>query len=112
VIAGVWVGHRGWTAVDGSTRRAPGPLPIRADHTRVGSVTKTMLGTLILELVDRHNLSLNETIQRWFPKVPDASKITIQQLGDMSSGIATYTGNAKLTDRYFADPTALWNPTR
>lgn len=110
VIVGVWVGHRGWTAVRGSTRRASGPLPIRADHTRVGSVTKTMLGTLILELVDQHKLSLNETIQRWFPKLPDARKITIEQLGNMSSGIATYTGNAKLTDRYFAHPTAWWNP--
>ena len=110
VIAGVWVGHRGWTSTLGSTRRSADPRPALSDHTRVGSVTKTMIGTLILELVDQRKLSLDETIARWFPKVPDASRITIRQLGDMSSGINSYTFNSKITDQYFLHPTMWWKP--
>ncbi len=110
VIAGVWIGNRGWTAVRGSTRRAAGPRPVLADHTRIGSVTKTLVGTLILKLVDQGKLSLNETVEKWFPTLPDANTITIGELGNMSSGIATYTGNSAITDQYFANPRQIWNP--
>ena len=110
VIAGVWVGDRGWTAALGSAQRAAGPRPLLVDHTRIGSVTKTMIGTLVLELVDRHKLRLDESIARWFPQLPDAGQITIRELGDMSSGIASYTTNTTFTDRYFSDPTMSWTP--
>jgi D-alanyl-D-alanine carboxypeptidase len=79
VIVGVWVGNRGWTAVRGSIKRAAGPRPVLAEHTRVGSVTKTMVGTLILELVDEGKLRLDETIQRWFPKLRDARALTTRR---------------------------------
>ena len=110
VIAGVWVGQRGWTATLGSGQRAAGPRPVLADHTRVGSVTKTMVGTLILRLVDQGRLRLDDTIERWYPTVPGASRITIRELGDMSSGLDSYTFNPKLTDQYFLHPTTWWNP--
>jgi D-alanyl-D-alanine carboxypeptidase len=52
MVAGVWVGERGWTSARGSTQRAAGPRPALGEHTRIGSVTKTFTGTLILQLVD------------------------------------------------------------
>ncbi len=110
MIVGVWVGKHGWTSTLGSTERAAGPRPILADHTRVGSVTKTFIGTLILRLVDQHKLRLDETIQQWFPTLPDASQITIRELGDMSSGISSYTTDTALTDKYFAHPMTWWSP--
>ncbi len=112
VIAGVWVGNRVWTSVLGSSQRAAGPRPLLADHTRIGSVTKTMVGTMILELVDRGELRLDQSIARWFPNVPDADQITIGELGDMSSGIASYTTDTALTDRYFSNPTMPWAPSQ
>jgi hypothetical protein len=54
-------------------------------------VTKTFTGTLILQLVDEGRLRLDDTIERWFPTLPDANRITIRQLGEMSSGIQSYT---------------------
>lgn len=57
-----------------------GTAATRADHTRIGSVTKTMIGTLVLELVDRHKLRLDESIAQWFPQLPEASQITIRKL--------------------------------
>jgi len=80
------------------------------EDTRVGSVTKTFTGTLILQLVDQGKLKLDETIQRWFPQLPDAGNITIRELGNMSSGIDTYTDNPTVQSEYFADPTRVWTP--
>lgn len=107
-IAGVWVGGRGWTAVRGVADRTTGRLARLNDHTRIGSVTKTFTGTLILQLVDEGKLRLDDTIERWFPSVPDASRITIRDLGDMSSGIASYVRDAPLVSRYLADPRQPW----
>ncbi len=112
VLAGVWIGNRGWTSALGSAARAAGPRPILADHARIGSVTKTMIGTVLLELVDQRKLGLDETIARWFPQLEDANRITIRQLANMSSGIASYTGNPTFTDQYFLHPTMRWSPNR
>lgn len=110
VIVGVWVGNRGWTAARGSAQRAAGPAVVLGEHTRIGSVTKTMTGTLILQLVDQGKLRLDETIERWFPQLPDARNITIRDLGSMSSGLASYTTDSAITNQYFAHPTMAWNP--
>ena len=110
VIAGVWMGNRRWTTAVGSTRRALGPNPLLKDHTRIGSDTKTIVGTIILRLVDQGRLSLNDSIARWFPQIPDATNITIRDLGEMSSGIPSYTADNALTNQYFADPRQTFSP--
>jgi D-alanyl-D-alanine carboxypeptidase len=71
-----------------------------------------MIGTVILELVDQRKLRLDETIDRWFPQLPDANEITIRELGNMSSGIASYTTNTAIVDQYFMHPTIWWSPSR
>lgn len=108
VIAGVWIGGKGWTAVRGSTEKGKQVPPTLADHTRIGSVTKTFTGTVILQLVDEGKLKLDESIEKWFPTAPEASRITIRELGNMSSGINTYTADEAITTRYFTHPTTPW----
>jgi D-alanyl-D-alanine carboxypeptidase len=110
VIAGVWVGNRGWTSVRGVADRASGRAPRLRDHTRIGSITKTFTGTLILQLVDEGRLSLDETIERWFPAFPGASGITVRQLGEMSSGIASYTLDHPTVATYLTSPQTVWTP--
>lgn len=111
-IAGVWVGERGWTAVRGVADRASGRAPRLSDHTRIGSVTKTFTGTLILQLVDEGRLGLDDTIERWFPDLPGASGITVRQLGTMSSGIASYSLDPATTAEYLTRPETVWTPQR
>jgi D-alanyl-D-alanine carboxypeptidase len=57
------------------------------DHFRIGSITKTFTATVILELVDRGELALDQPISRWEPQIPGAKQITIRMLLDMRSGI-------------------------
>src|SRR4051812_49243193 len=58
VIAGVWIGNRGWTGTVWRTTFGKGTKPSYADHTRIGSVTKTFTGTVILQLVEEGKLRL------------------------------------------------------
>ncbi len=110
VIVGVRVGRSSWTATRGVTDTVT-HTPVAVDEdTRVGSITKTFTGTLILQLVDEGKLKLDETIQRWFPQLPDARLVTIRELGNMSSGIDTYTDNPTFQSEYFGDPTRVWTP--
>ncbi len=109
-IVGVRVGNETWKATRGvsdTTTKAP---VAPNGYTRIGSVTKTFTGTLIMQLVDEGKLSLDDTIDKWFPNVPLADQITIRMLGDMSSGINSYTADDATTTKYFADPEGAWTP--
>ncbi len=110
LIAGVYKGEQGvWSAVRGVTARGGSQSPNFSLHTRVGSVTKTMIGTLILQLVDEGQIRLNESVERWYPELARAREITVEMLGNMSSGIASYTFSDQFTDQYFGNPTTAWS---
>jgi len=110
VIVGVRVGRQTWTATRGVTDTTT-KEPVKVDeYTRVGSVTKTFTGTLIMQLVDEGKLSLDDTIDRWFPDLPDGNQITVRMLGDMSSGINSFTADDAWVTKYFADPQGAWSP--
>ncbi len=57
---GTWIGTAG-TAGPGSS--AP---PTQTDRARIGSLTKTMTATVLLQLVQEHKLSLDDTIGSMF----------------------------------------------
>jgi len=57
----------------------------------IGSVTKTFTSALILDLVDRDLLSLDDTIERWFPQYPHAAQISIRSLLTHTAGTGDMT---------------------
>jgi D-alanyl-D-alanine carboxypeptidase len=69
-----------------------GNTPIGArDHFRIGSVTKSFVATVVLQLVAAGRLSLTDSVERWLPGlVPNGSQITIRELLNHTSGIADY----------------------
>src|ERR671936_602563 len=90
-IVGVWVPGRGtWVRAAGLADRATKrPMQVQ-DYTRIGSLTKTFIGTLILQLVAEGKLGLDDSIKRWAPRVPNAQHITVRELLNMSSGLYNY----------------------
>ena len=46
---------------------------------------------VILQLVDEGKLKLDDTIDKYFPHVPNGKNITVRMLGDMSSGLYNYS---------------------
>ncbi|HEY1485781.1 MAG TPA: serine hydrolase domain-containing protein, partial [Micromonosporaceae bacterium] len=68
------------------------PRPLSPnDRFRIGSVTKTATGTLILQLAQSGRLSLDDPVSRFRSDVPNGSRITIEQLLTMHSGLYNYS---------------------
>ena len=82
------------------------------DRVRVGSLTKTFVATVVLQLVAQHVLSLSDTVGRWLPGlVRNGASITIQELLQHTSGIYSYTNDPGFQRALATDPTRVWRPT-
>lgn len=62
-------------------------------HTkyRLGSISKTYTAALIFKLIEEDKLSLETTLSQFFPELPNADSITIQNLLNHHSGLANLT---------------------
>ena len=58
-----------------------------ASRYRIGSITKMFTAAMILQLVEEGKLKLTDTLDGFFPQVPNAGKITIAQILWHRSGI-------------------------
>ncbi|MFE5476399.1 serine hydrolase domain-containing protein [Nocardia sp. NPDC056541] len=61
-------------------------------YFRIGSLTKTMVATVVLMLVGERRLSLDDTVQHWLPDMlrgngNDGAEITVRHLLQHTSGI-------------------------
>lgn len=69
---------------------------------RVGSITKSFTSTMILQLVDRGELSFETNLDTFFPEMPNADQITIDQMLRHKSGLVNFT-NLPSYMEYFTD---------
>ncbi len=83
------------------------PMAIE-DHFRIGSITKTLTATVILQLVDEGMLELDDPLAPYFPNV-DTNGATVRQALNMSSGIPPYT-TAAFMQVQAADTAKVWTP--
>jgi D-alanyl-D-alanine carboxypeptidase len=109
-IVGVRTPEGTWTAAYGVADPKAGTPMTVAMHTRIGSITKTFTGTVIMRLVQDHKVSLDDPIEKYVSGVPNGNSITLRQLANMTSGIASYTRSATFTDTYFAKPETVFTP--
>jgi len=61
---------------------------------RIGSITKTFTAVMIFQLVDEKKMSLEDKLSKYYPQIPNASKITIANLLCHKSGLFNITGDA------------------
>jgi len=103
--AGTWTTAYGLADPDAGT-------PMTTDvHLRIGSVTKTFVATVLLQLVAEGHLSLEAPIADFVDDVPSGDQISLGLLASMRSGIANYLASAPFVGRVVADPTAAFSPT-
>jgi D-alanyl-D-alanine carboxypeptidase len=74
----------------------------------IGSITKTLTVTILLQLAEEGELELDSTIGRWYPHIPQADRITLRMLANMTSGIGDYVNAA--IPRICARPQRRWRP--
>jgi D-alanyl-D-alanine carboxypeptidase len=80
------------------------------DYFRIGSNTKTMTSTVILQLVEEGKLSLDDPISKFRPDVPGGENITIADLSEMRSGLYSYTFDPAFNATLDSDPSKAWTP--
>jgi D-alanyl-D-alanine carboxypeptidase len=73
----------GYSQINGTEKK---PLTA-ANRFRIGSITKMFTATMILQLVEEGKVKLTDTLDKFFPQVPNARKITIAQILAHRSGI-------------------------
>ncbi|MEO6827478.1 MAG: serine hydrolase domain-containing protein [Microbacteriaceae bacterium] len=110
VIAEVVSPHGTWIGTSGTSGKGQTAMPTASDATRIGSLTKTMTATVLLQLVHEHKLSLDDTIGKYVPGMPNGDIATLRQLADMTSGIPSYTAVAAWQQQVFTNPTKQWTP--
>jgi D-alanyl-D-alanine carboxypeptidase len=78
--------------------------PMRAnDRMRIASTAKAFSGAVALSLVSKGKLSLNDTIGKRLPELPDAwSKVTLRQLLNHTSGIPDFSLDEGYREALFA----------
>lgn len=59
----------------------------------IGSISKTFTAVLTLQLAEKGKLSLDQTIDQYFPGLPNAERITIEQLLQHRSGLHNFTND-------------------
>jgi D-alanyl-D-alanine carboxypeptidase len=86
------------TSVLGIAGAAPRRHVRDGDRFRIGSVTKTFVATVVLQLVGEGKLALDDTIERWLPGlVPNGRAITVRQLLNHTAGLFDYLGDGDKT---------------
>jgi D-alanyl-D-alanine carboxypeptidase len=88
VAVGISVpGHGQYTFIEGLADLKTGARRNPEQPFRIASVTKPFAATAILVLIDRGQLHKTDVIGKWFPRFPNADRITIDDLLRMRSGI-------------------------
>ena len=110
VVAGVQTPQYTWVRALGVADRTS-KEPMRPDvHHRIGSVTKTFTISLLLQAEADRLLSLDDTIDQYADGIPNGDNITLRQMANMTSGIASYTENKQWQNEFFSDHERVWKP--
>src|SRR5262245_56080264 len=97
-----------WTEAFG-TRQLGVDDPVTIDdHFRIGSNTKTMTGTAVLQLVDAGSIALDDPVSKYRPDVPGGERITVAQLLEMRSGLKSYTTLRSVNQVMDDEPDRAW----
>jgi len=67
---------------------------------RIGSVSKLFTATLVMKAVEEKKISLQQTLDAYFPKIKNSDKITIHQLLNHRSGIHNFTDDDEYLEYY------------
>ncbi|MFM9592979.1 serine hydrolase domain-containing protein [Streptomyces scabiei] len=99
-------GRAVWKAGSGVGDTRTGKPRSAHDRYRVGSITKTFVSTVLLQLEAEGRLSLDDKVDQWLPGLVrgnghDGRTVTLRQLLNHTSGISDYTSDEEFGRTYF-----------
>ena len=98
----------------GVSDRAAGTPMKPTDRLLLGSVGKTYASAVALQMIHEKRFSLADTLDRffgrepWFPRIANASRITVRHLMTHTSGLVRYEFNPQFTTDLSANPDKVW----
>jgi D-alanyl-D-alanine carboxypeptidase len=99
-LAEVRDGRGTWRGTSGVSRFGTAAAVPAQGRFRAGSVTKTFLATVVLQLVSERRLGLDDRLAELLPRtagvVPGAERITVRQLLTHTSGLGDHLGDLPL----------------
>jgi D-alanyl-D-alanine carboxypeptidase len=101
-----------WRGVSGLSNVAAGTSVTPETAFAVGSISKTFLAVLVLDLADEGKLRLEAPARQYVPSLPIAATITIRQLLDHTSGLYDFFFKPGIDKALRADRSAIWIPSR
>ncbi|AVH97489.1 peptidase [Streptomyces sp. WAC00288] len=98
VVAQARDGRRNWTGTAGERGGD--------DHYRIGSLTKTFVSTVLLQLQAEGRIDLDDPVEKWLPGVVrgnghDGRRITVRQLLNHTSGVYDVTSDPAFQEKVF-----------
>ncbi|HYH11587.1 MAG TPA: serine hydrolase domain-containing protein [Thermomicrobiales bacterium] len=102
-----------WTAAFGISDIDTGAPMTSEMHMRIGSVTKTMTATVILQLIDEGALALDDNLATVLPDLanaPHARHITVRHLLSMTSGVFDLLDDEAVFGEILENPARTWTP--
>jgi len=92
VIAGVWQnGKPIYMRAEGLSNVSENRKRLETDRFEIASLAKEFTAIAVMQLVERGNLSLDDTVGRFFPELTWGEKVTIRHLLSHTSGLGNRT---------------------
>ncbi|MFF1699720.1 serine hydrolase domain-containing protein [Streptomyces sp. NPDC058257] len=101
-------GYSVWTGTSGVGNLKTGAPRSAFDRYRIGSMTKTFVATVLLQLQGEGKLDLDDKVDKWLPGVVqgngnDGRRTTVRQLLNHTSGIPSYTADPEFLENGFTE---------
>jgi D-alanyl-D-alanine carboxypeptidase len=97
-----------WNGTAGVGDLGTGKERTAQDRYRIGSITKTFVATVLLQLEAEGRLDLDDSVERWLPGTVrgnghDGRHITLRQLLNHTSGVYSYTSDPGYQAKIFGE---------
>lgn len=79
-------------------------------HFRSGAMSIPQISTVLLQLAQDGDVSLDDPLAQWLPDVPHAERVTLGQLAQMTSGYPDYVHEPQFVEAFMSDPFRQWTP--
>jgi len=100
-----------WEGAAGATVQDP-DIPVNSNMIYgFGSITKTFVAGLVLQLAEEKKLTLDDPLGNWLPHYTNIdANITVRQLLNHGSGLSGYYGSKRYWSDIESNPDRVWLP--
>lgn len=96
-----------WELVSGVAEESA-TAPTRNSRFRIGSITKTFVAAVVMQLVEERQVELDTPVRVYSPHAPVPESVTLRHLLAHTSGIPDYARSDGFTDGLLADRQRRW----